>query len=194
MASLKKPIEDIDWRHRLATFISEDSRDGTGNVIYKEGTPVTLSTFAKHGEREIGFGDPSAPALFLNLSYNSRTEALILHPFLNEWPPSDDEPTSRLFDYLELVTASIVFAYSALESFANEEVPPDFLFEKEEKLESGLVIVRQFVKDDIERSFSLSEKLATVLPETLNSPSPKGEKPWAGFVHLRSRNSSFLPI
>ena len=189
MSPSRNPIEDIDWRHRVATFISEDSRNSEGKVIYKKGAPVTLSTFAKYDDREIGFGDPSAPALFLNQSYKSLSEALDLHLFLSDWPPSDEEPTSRIFDYLELVTASIVFAYSALESFANEEVPAEFIFEREEELESGLVVVRQFAKDEIERSLSLSEKLASVLPKALDMPSPKGEKPWQGFVYLqRFRN------
>jgi len=156
-----------------------------GKATYEKGTPITLSTFAKYGDREIGFGDPNATALFLNQSHKSFEEALKLQPFIGDWPPADQDPTTRVYDYLELICASITFAYTALEAFANEELPDDFIYEFEEQTDSGLYVVRQSDKEQIEHRFSLSEKLATVLPQALGKSSPKGTSSWEGFVHMR---------
>ena len=67
----------------------------------------------------------------------------------------------------------------------NEELPEDYVCEREEQMDSGVHVVRQFDKGQIERHFSLSEKLATVLPQATGKPSPKGNSSWEGFVHLR---------
>jgi hypothetical protein len=76
-----EPIERIDWRHRVATTVAEDLQGPDGEIEYEEGTSVAVSTLVKHGDREIGFGDPSATALFLNQSHKSFAEAMRLHPF-----------------------------------------------------------------------------------------------------------------
>jgi len=179
-----EPIERIDWRHRAATTVAEDHRGPDGKVVCAKGTPITATTFIKHGGREIGFGDPSATALFLNQSHRSFVEAMRLHPFHGEWPPSELEDSTRVYDYLELICTSVFFAYTALEAFVNEELPEDYVYEREEQTDSGIYVVRQFDKEQIERHLSLSEKLATVLPRATGKPSPKGTSTWEDFVHL----------
>lgn len=185
MTEKKEAIEDIDWRVRVATVITKDTLGKDGEVIYSKGTPVTLTTFSRFNDREISFGDPSATALFLNQSHKSFEEALAIQPFLKEWPPSDAKPTARVYDYLEAIYASVVFAYTALEAFVNEEIPENFIYEVEEQTDSGLFSVNQFDKEQIERKFSLSEKLASILPKALGSASPKGTSEWEEFVYLR---------
>lgn len=186
MAEELEPIKRIDWRYRVATTVAEDHREPDGEIVYAKGTPITLSTFVKHGDREIGFGDPSATALFLSQSYKSFTEAMRLHPFQGDWPPrGSQDTTARVYDYLELICGSIIFAYTALEAFVNEELPEGYTYEREEQTDSGVYVVRQFDKEQIERQLSLSEKLATVLPQAMGKSSPKGTSPWEGFVHLR---------
>jgi hypothetical protein len=186
MTKYQKPIEKIDWRHRVATVITEDSLNSKGDVEYGKGTPVTRTTFVKYYKREIGFGEPSATALFLNQSYKSFAIANKINPFLEENLIIDEQiSTTRVFDYLEAICASIIFAYTALEAFTNEEIPDSFVYEDEETTDSGIIVVRQYDKDQIEKKFSLSEKLASVLPKVKNIPSPKGENGWDGFVQLK---------
>jgi hypothetical protein len=140
----------------------------------------------KHEDREIGFGDPSATALFLSQSHKSFTEAMRLHPFRGDWPPNKlQDRTTRVCDYFELICASIIFAYTALEAFVNEELPEDYVYRREEQTDSNIYEVRLFDKGQIERQLSLSEKLAIVLPEALGASSPKGISAWGGFVHMR---------
>lgn len=182
----KQPIETIDWRYRVATYISEDTVGNDGKIIYKKGSPITLATFVKHDGKEISFGDPSASALFLNQSQKNFGNAQNLHPFTGEVEvPDKSQPTKIVYDYLEAIIASIIFAYTALEAFTNEEIPESYIYEAEGQTESGIFSVRQFNKEQLERHFSLSEKLATVLPVILDVPSPKGNKEWEGFVHLK---------
>ena len=66
--------------------------------------------------------------------------------------------------------ASIIFAYTAIEAFANEEIPEDYIY-KAETRSSEILIAYQ--KDSIERRISLDEKLGSILPKTKNLPTPK---------------------
>jgi hypothetical protein len=110
---------------------------------------------------------------------------MAIHPFEADWSRSDGPLTTSVFDYLEGAAASVVFAYTALEAFVNEELPEEFVYEFEEETDGGALAVRQYRKPEIERRTGLSEKLATVLPRALDRPSPKGQRVWEGFVHMR---------
>lgn len=183
--SRRNPIEDIDWRVRVATPIVSDTIDDDGNVLYQKGTPVTVSTFTKHNDREIGFDNPSATALFLNQSKKAFDHAINIHPFMRDWPPEGKNPTAMVYDYIEEMCSSIVFAYVAIEAFANEEIPENYVYEAERENDSGIFVVQHLGKDKIERMVSLSEKLSTILPEVFEIESPKGSTAWEGFVQLR---------
>ncbi len=179
---MSKEKFSIDWRYRAATTLAKDWKSPYTGILHKKGTPVTAATYIKHGEKRIHIGDPSAPALFLSLSYKFHEQALKKHPFLIDWPISNKkDPTIETYDYLELIMASIIFAYTAIEAFANEELPEDFIYE--EKTKSGLFIVHN--KEWIERNVSLDEKLTILIPKVTNKPSPKGSKIWENYVHLR---------
>lgn len=182
MSKEKLPIESIDWRYRAATTLTKDWKSPDTGILYEKGSSITVVTYIKHGEKRIRIGDPSAPALFLSLSYKFHEQALKKHPFLVDCPISNKkDPIIVTYDYLELIMASIIFAYTAIEAFANEELPEDFKYE--EKRKSGLFIVR--TKEWIERNVSLDEKLATLIPKVTNKPLPKGSKIWGNYVHLR---------
>ena len=142
---------------------------------------MSVSTFVKHGEREVSIGDPSATALYLSQSFRNFEDALQIHPFVGDWPPPDRKPSEVTYDYLEFIMASIIFAYTSIESFANEEIPEDFNYETQ--TENGIYIPRQ--KDWIERNVSLDEKLTIILPEVKEKSSPKGLDVWEGYVQLR---------
>jgi hypothetical protein len=180
MSEGRPPILDIDWRYRVAATLAQDWLSPEG-VVHEKGTPVTVATFVKHDEQRILIGDPSAPALFLSQSHKAFLQALQIHPFLNK-PTADRKVSSTAtYDYLELMMASVVFAYTAVEAFTNEEIPEDFVYE--DQTDSGLLIPRQ--KEWIERHLSLDEKLAVVLPKAKGKPTPKGLSIWEEYVHLR---------
>ncbi len=182
MSEERPPILDVDWRYRVATTLEEDCLSPYTGVLHKKGSPIIVSTFFRHGDRRITVGDPSAPALFLSQSHKAYERALEIHPFLGKrLPASGEDPSIRVYDYLESIMASIVFAYMAIEAFANEELPENFTYEIQRA--SGLSVA--YRKESIERHINLDEKLAKALPEAVEKPTPKGSKTWENYVHLR---------
>lgn len=172
----------LDWRYRTATVLTEKWESPyTGNT-YLPGTPVSKSTFVRHGDQELKLGDPSAPALFLNLAHRSYVHAMEKHPLQNDTKlPKNVDPSRIAYDYLEAIMSSIIFAFSSIEAWANEEIPDNYQYEYQRG--SGIFVSQS--KEAIERRVDLSEKLATILPEIMNVPSPKGTKIWQQFVELK---------
>lgn len=180
----------LDWRYRVSTELAEDAYlDGK---LLKKGTPVSLTTFVKYGKREISFGDPSPQALFLSQSYKAYQLAMAIHPFLiQQWPPSGtSDPSMQVYDYLEQIITAITFAYTALETFANQEIPKNYVYE--EKLKSGLLIPRD--KEWIERYLNLNVKLSIILPEVLGKPMPKGTTLWNRFKNLEKLRNRIIHL
>jgi hypothetical protein len=174
--------QDIDWRSRAVTSLEEDFLSPWTNQLHKKGTPVTLTTAVKHGDKPLYFGEPSAPALFLSQAFKAYTEAIRIQPYLaNETPSSGAGTSAAIYDYLELIISSVIAAYTSLEAFANEEIPKEFIYE--EQSEGGIIIARS--KDWIEKHLSLDEKLATLLPKILEKKTPKGLKVWENYIQLR---------
>src|SRR5258706_701081 len=172
---------EVDWRYRVVTSLAEDAVLPSGKTAIK-GTAVSVSAFLKHGKTTLSIGDPSAPALYLSLSHKAYSKSLRLHPFRNSVSSTNEyELSTKVYDYLEQISAAVIFAFSALEAFANEAVPGEFTHETKKR--SGIFVV--FQKDSIERHISLDEKLGDVLPKALNKPSPRGSQIWSDYVLLR---------
>lgn len=133
--------------------------------------------------------------MFLSLASRSAASARELrtavvgtlekHPSSNTMVVPDSEE-SGLFDCLEDSIACIVFAYTAIEAFANESIPDEFEYRRENP---GGKFTELYGKDQIERNVSLDDKLDKVLPLIFDVPSPKGTKQWEDYVRLtRIRN------
>ena len=67
--------------------------------------------------------------------------------------------------------ALLVFAYTALESFANDEIPDKFTYSVEETKSTEV-----YNKSQIERFLSMQVKLGDILPGVCSVPSPKGAR------------------
>jgi hypothetical protein len=180
----KKPTSKppLDWRYRTVTTLAKDWKSPYTGFLHKVGTPVSVTTFVKHASREIQIGDPSAPALFLSISWQSYQDALKRNPFRpSAKPQKGKDPSRGAYDYLEAIMSSILFAYTAIEAFANEEIPADYSHPSQRR--SGLLVV--LWKPSIERQVDLSEKLATILPDVMKVASPKGTKTWQDYIELK---------
>ena len=132
----------VDWRCRVATTLSEDYRDPNTGRLFPAGSVVTVDTIVRYGDRETAFGDPNAVALFLNQSHNAFIQAMRIHPLLDgrQTPGSRLELDARVYDYLELIMTSIIFAYTAIEAFSNEEIPDDYYLEQQRKRDGIFVV------------------------------------------------------
>jgi hypothetical protein len=84
-------------------------------------------------------------------------------------------------DYLELVMQSVVFAFTALEAFANEMITADYIYKKK-----GNKCIENYNKTEIERWLSIDEKYDKILPLALSVKSPKGNhRAWSDLLKLK---------
>ena len=181
----------LDWRYRTATTLSEPWVSPFTDNAYPPGTPVSKSTFIRRGENRLKIGDPSAPALYLNLARRSHEHALDNHPLSDEAElPKGVDPSRIAYDYLENIMSSITFSFAAIEAWANEEIPGDYKYEYERA--SGILVSES--KETIERKINLSEKIGTILPEVMGIESPRGTTVWEQFVELRRIRNSIVHL
>ncbi len=133
------------------------------------------------------FPIPNATALFFNLSNRHYKSARVTSQRFSSSPDLQSLTDEDIFSYLEDVMASVVFAYTALEAFANEEIPDDFVHTITKSKCSEV-----FNKSQIERSLSLQIKLGDILPAITGITSPKGTKVWQDFVALEELRNSII--
>lgn len=171
------------------------AEDGRHYAVDKIGTGLgSLATTERINSMIVNFSLPSAPALFLNLAYKAfvtyrdvEVPTLFdLHP-QGRWP--DD--VKALFDFCEQYAAHVIFAFTALEAFANEVIANEVAengysyttARARNKAQPGEKVT--YRGEAIERSVSLDEKLAQVLPDALNVGSPKGLHIWRDHKNLK---------
>lgn len=175
-------ISKMDWRINNLTWTNAPfTIPKTSNVV-PAGAAVTQPALIHWGTERVGITIPNATALFLGLSQMYRAEAeQWLKKCLASRDKSGQLPDSDSFAFYERMMASVVFAYSALEAFVNEELPDSHVHEVADKN-----CTRRFNKEQIERYLNLDTKLGDVLPPVLNVTSPKGGRLWSEYEKLQS--------
>lgn len=176
----------MDWRINNLTWTTAPFvHPVTGNTIPAE-SAVTQAALLTLGTKRGGITIPNATAMFLDLSKSHWDKALEL---VNTCKASNDPhghlPDADSFGAFEHYMASVVFACTALEAFANEQIPDSFVYVIK-KNDSD----RHYNKEQIERWLTPLEKIGDVLPKALNVPTPKGGKLWEPcrrFFDLRDR-------
>lgn len=94
-----------------------------------------------------------------------------------------NEKTCDVCDYIEVVETAIVFAYTALETFANLSIPDDYVYEVEMPNKGTKEV---FDKNAIERWVSLKEKLLKILRDVYKTRRPDRQDWWSHFVKLEA--------
>lgn len=119
----------------------------------------------------INFPKPNNISLLLNISKRELTKAKELY---NVWEGKlskrktaflNDDAIAEVYNYLESVNKSVIFAYSAVEAFSNVSIPKDY----EYKSKNNKGIIEIWRKENIERHFKTSDKIDKLLPEILNT-------------------------
>lgn len=196
----KDDSEDVakqDWRLRAIAALGKPFRSPLTGEISPIGTAVIQSTAVEASEERFSVGVPSAPALFLDLSKKAYIEATALKStpnfFLRQPGKSKSIESKLFFDFLEQMMASIVFAYTSVESFANLAIPSDYVHK--EKRKDGRCI-EEYNKEQIERYFNLEKKLDLLL-QFLTTPgikSPKGTDLWIRFQKLEKLRDRIIHL
>ena len=173
--------EKLDWRCHGVSELATDTNLWGKNL--PQGIQVSKQTAVNNQNLGLFFCDPCASALYLNQSFSFLKRSREKFPLLTlNFSTSHNQKDTQLFDYFEHVMGSIVFAFMAIESFANDEIPDDYQYlrisSKDGKSE-------KLGKDGMERIIPLDEKLDLILPEILQKGSPKGTKNWEDYIGLK---------
>lgn len=190
-----------DWRLQAITTLAKDFKSPWTEKTYPVGTPVELVSNLYYSGKTLSIPVPNMVSLFLEFSYISWSDSQDIIKSDNFIIEKKDrlsvDNEKRLFTFLEKRMGSVVFAFTALESFANEIIPEKYQISGS-NLESIPNVLKSGIlnKDQVERNVNLGEKLDIILPEVLKIQSPKGTKIWQNYktikklrdriVHLKS--------
>lgn len=143
----------------------------------------------------IEFSTPNLISMFINVSHKAFIESTntyrkFIKPKLGNGKTAEfkDDELTQLYDYLEAVKISVIFAYNSIEAFANISIPDDFKYEN--KNNRGIKEI--WDKEAIQRWMTTSEKLTNILPELRNLGNPKGEKFWSDFKNLEQLRNDII--
>lgn len=197
MKKLNKKLDFADFRYQVITTLAKNWKSPFTGILHKKGAVVEYTAIAKYfGKQAISFPIPNMTALFLHFSnqlYEESQSALVLLQPRGEKKQNDKfvSDVSGFFDILEKRIGSIVFAYTALEVFANEQIPNDFIYKwkrKDDKCEEV------YSKEQIERWIELNEKLSMILPDIFKVKIKKGAKAWSNFKSLKKIRDDLIHI
>ena len=191
---LPSNIDKVDWRLQTVTHLAEDWFNPWLGSIVPRGTRITTVGVVKLSKKkQLTIPIPNATAVMLSASakayesaWSLRRDSEIDMTLKNE--VSFKSETLAL-DYIERMIEAIVLAYSAIEAFANESIPNDFVYAKHKHSE---IVLEAISKEKIERYISTDEKLISVLPEVLNCASPKGTHCWQNYKQLKDARDRII--
>lgn len=146
---------------------------------------------------------PNNIALLLSVSDKALTEAKKIYAinFSNKKIELDldkmtgdrklmmNHASSLVCDYLENIQTSIVFGYTALESFVNLSIPDGYTHTSE-KNNKGISEV--FDKKAIERWLPLKTKVKTILTEIYGTRKVDSQKWWGQFLNLEAYRNEII--
>jgi hypothetical protein len=95
---------------------------------------------------------------------------------------------SDIYDYFQQLQISVIFAFTAVESFANIAVPDEFQYERI----NNKGIREVLSKENIERWCSTTEKVGTILPLVFGMEGPKESSYWADFKRLEELRNDIV--
>lgn len=179
-----------DWRIDAVSDPGDGVRVFDGEKLLEGADIVVVDPIRLKSGKVLALPIPNATAMLLNSSFRTFKEAESL---LNqeELRNANQEfvqfrSSSDAINCIELLVTSVVSAYSAIESFANEWIPEWYLYKKADKKASA---IRELSKEEMERELQLGLKLHQVLPPNFRCLSPKGTKVWEQYIDLeRVRN------
>lgn len=178
---------EADWRCQMVVRLAAPTVLPGSNTVLPVGVIGKGVAEIDYKANRVAFSIPNATALFFNLSKKHYESARVISQTFSSGPDLQSPTDEDIFSYLEDVMASVVFAYTALEAFANEEIPDDFVYTISKSKCSEV-----FDKSQIERSLSLQTKLGDILPAITGIASPKGTKVWQEFVALEELRNNII--
>ena len=185
-------LENVDWRFHAASTLAKDLTSPYSCTAHKAGEVVKTVVQVGYLKGSIWFGVPNTTAMFLNLSqelYEIAKNIFESLPIKRKHKVTQSlESGKEIFDYFERLFGSIVFAFTAIESFANEYIPDDYVYIRNEPNDSK----ESLDKSEIERRVSLDEKISIILPDVFNIQFSKQKKVWHEYKKLENRRGRII--
>lgn len=140
-------------------------------------------------DSNVEYYTPNNVGILLSITNQSLSKAKEIFEELNllkKTPDLDKKETLQkisiaTYNFIEAFQTSIVFAYTALEAFANLSIPHDYVYRQENKAKGT---VELFNKEAIERWLSLDLKLGEMLVEIYSTKQLKQQPTWSTFKIL----------
>lgn len=187
-----------DGRLQAITALAQPFRHPTTGEISPVGAAVYQSSGVMLGGTLYSFGVPAAPALFIDLSKQSYLQSQDIKSktnFFNVPKPGQSFliDNGLFFNFLEQIMASIVFAYTAIESFTNLGIPREYVHKEVRK--DGRC-TEEYNKDQIERFFNVEKKLELLLkwPPADGVTNPKGTELWTRLQKLQGLRDRIIHL
>lgn len=180
-------IDQGDWRLQVAVHLAEDWTSPWSGLTSPKGTRLTVSSIIQLTSKKLlTVPIPNATAAMLNASARAFESARLIRAAsgIDKSLKGDVSFSSEeaALDFIERMIEAIVLAYSAIEAFANESIPSDFIYARHKNSD---VVLEASGKDEIERRVSTDEKLTAVLPDVLGCNSPKSNRCWQNYKQLK---------
>lgn len=173
-----------DWRKQVqGVSVSKDTLLSGTDQIARKGSQIDIVSEIQLSPAELNITVvvPNGTAILLSASNKAWQQAKHIRTKNNIDETGKFLTVQDSMDYQENVVIAVITAFSALEAFINEMIPEDASFEDK----NDKIIVRKN-KDQIEKNMSVLDKLDKVLPDVLNTASPKGIEPiWSKFKKLK---------
>lgn len=177
----------------------QDKADGgtNGSMVFQEMDEVI---FNKKKNIKIEYFTPNNIALSLSISAKASNEAQdIYKKYIDPYKAINSlqnknrteyliKKSKIICDYLEKIQISIVFSYTALETFCNLSIPENYNY----KFKDNKGIIHSYDKDTIERWLSLQEKISNILTNIYNTNKIKTEKFWNYFIRLEECRNNII--
>lgn len=185
----KEYIEKTDWRVRKPHVLFNENNCNKKIVL-------SNNWVLESDNLETMLDKPNDVAIYSNIAFSNLGKAKLFHRAeiiprqKSGWGSTTLNQTSlkKYYDYFETIITSVVFAYTAIEAFANICIPSNFTYSYTDK--NGNIV--NVGKKEIEQKFSLREKLKIILPLILNSASPTQQKWWAKFTELENLRNEII--
>lgn len=175
---------------RIYAFNKFISKDGQPPLI------VSASADGRIGNASVSFAIPSHPAICLHVANQAhiKSSSVDLSSLVVKSKNSHQVASDKigwLYNFFEQRFLNIVFSFTALEAFANQNIPDDYSFcrIRQDKRCNEL-----YNKEQIERNLSLDIKLSEVLPEITDIKFDKGTKLWSDYAKLKSVRDRIIHV
>lgn len=149
---------------------------------------------------KIQFLTPSMVALQINIANESIRKVKKLKDRIKIIPSEQEKDdrelgekmighTLEVYEFIEQAQKSIIFSFTALETFVNLSIPKDFIWEKTTTRKKEI-----YNKEQIERYIPWKEKINLVITDIYKLPEIKQTKFWSSLIELLEIRNRLIHI